>query len=49
MAGSGLTITNDQTWLWGITPKETFYNPIRLHGYAANLAPVNYERQYFLK
>ncbi|OXR48299.1 hypothetical protein PuT2_12740 [Pusillimonas sp. T2] len=26
---------------------EMFYNPIRRHGYAANLSPVNYERQYF--
>ncbi|RBP35161.1 integrase-like protein [Eoetvoesiella caeni] len=26
---------------------EMFYNPIRRHGHAANLSPVNYERQYF--
>ncbi len=26
---------------------EMFYNPIRRHGYTANLSPVNYERQYF--
>ena len=25
---------------------EMFYNPIRRHGHAANLSPVNYERQY---
>jgi putative transposase len=26
---------------------EMFYNPIRRHGHAANLSPVNYERPYF--
>lgn len=26
---------------------EMFYNPIRRHSHAANLSPVNYERQYF--
>lgn len=26
---------------------EMFYNPIRRHGHAANLSPVNYEQQYF--
>lgn len=25
---------------------ELFYNPTRRHGHAANLSPVNYERQY---
>lgn len=26
---------------------EMFYNPVRRHGYAGNLSPVEYERQYF--
>lgn len=26
---------------------EMFYNQIRRHGHAANLSPVNYERNYF--
>ncbi|NYT84688.1 IS3 family transposase [Pusillimonas harenae] len=26
---------------------EIFHNPIRRHSHAANLSPVNYERQYF--